>query len=210
MPHYWSSTARNTEGLVFILAFAGTAPSGTVLKVIVPNVPCWLSCLHPSAFSSSRWWSRCLGSCGWSSTAARAFIHIDITLTKCFAGPALVSLRCIECFVRPIERHMNFYRGINQKIYSHIVGGRAVCGGVQFCLQWDSTFAMLKRACQGTCKGRTFQKVNQPKTEGYQAAVSSINSWIEYMKIRRRRKTLSCWITQWFTHMKEKVCSKFN
>ena len=62
MPHYWSSTARNTEGLVFILAFAGTAPSGTVLKVIVLNVPCWLLCLHPSAFSSSRWWSRCLRS----------------------------------------------------------------------------------------------------------------------------------------------------
>jgi hypothetical protein len=65
----------------------------------------------------------------------RAFIHIDIMLAKCFADPALLSLRCIELFVRPIERHMNFYRGINQKEYSHIIGARAVCGGVQFCLQ---------------------------------------------------------------------------
>ena len=59
---------------------------------------------------------------------ARAFICIDIELTKSCAGLTLMSLRSVEVFVRPIKSHMIFCKWIEGKS-THIssVGSRDHC-----------------------------------------------------------------------------------
>ena len=102
-----------------ILCVAGMSPPRTVLKVI-PSLTPRLTGIHPCPLYSSRLGCRCFWSWGRSLTAARAFVRIDIELTKSCMGLTLMSLRSVEVFVRPIESHMIFCKWIEGKI-THIL-----------------------------------------------------------------------------------------